>query len=190
MASYRECVAAAAEFLALDGMASALREKRENELSESEKSELKLLIGCAGFVANEIATQYFPLIAAENVKAVNGFIAYGSLKKSYADIVCVKVRGVKKRFGRSPLGVTLTEPYSGEAEITYSYAPAAVELDGMTEWQTEKLGARVFGYGIACEYCIINGMSEAVMWDKRYKDALSAAGRGKREIILKPRRWI
>lgn len=191
MASYRECIAVAAEFLNMTEIAAALRENSESALSENDGKDLKLLIGCASLVASEIASRYFPLIATENVKVKNGFIAYESLKKKFSDIVCVKVSGVKKRFDVGVSGIKLLcAPFSGDAEVSYSYAPAAAEIGGETEWKSELLGARVFGYGIACEYCIINGMSEAVLWDKRYKDALSAAGRGKREMRVKPRRWI
>lgn len=34
---------------------------------------------------------------------------------------------------------------------------------------------RMLAYGVAAEYCIVEGMAEAVTWDKRYKDALAAA---------------
>ena len=190
MASYRDCIAAAAEFLRLDDVAAAVKSGKEDELIGGDKDELKLLISCAGFVANEVAAQYVPLYATETVYIKNGKIPFSALSRRCTEIVCVSVGGVKKRFKQTYDGVSLTENYSGKAEAEYNFVPAAPEIDGVLEWESEKLSPRVFGYGIACEYCIINGMSEAVMWDKRYKDALSSAVRQKREMRVKKRRWL
>ena len=53
----------------------------------------------------------------------------------------------------------------------------------------EKIDARVIGYGIAAEYCIINGLDDALLWDKRYKDALKRAARTVGERRVKRRVW-
>lgn len=190
MANYRECISAAAEFLGLGDMASALAAGTESELSESDKKELDLLVGCAGFVVHEIASEYIPLFKKESVAAKNGFVDFSRLEKTCLDVVCVRVGNVKKRFKPVRGGIEIFGGFSGSAEMEYSFAPATAEIDESLEWGDGKVSARLVGYGIACEYCIINGMSEAVMWDKRYKDALSAANRTKAEMRVKIRRWI
>ena len=80
-------------------------------------------------------------------------------------------------------------PKKGRYEVEYSYMPQSVGLDDEIPY-TERLGARAIGYGTACEYCIISGMTDdAVLWDKRYKDALHLAETGKTDKRVKPRRW-
>lgn len=50
------------------------------------------------------------------------------------------------------------------------------------------ISERVLAYGVAAEYCITEGIDEAVTWDKRYKDALAAAPKQSRTV--KPRKFI
>ena len=190
MVSYRDCLSAAAEFLRLDSVAGALRGGTQDELNESDKADLELLIFCAGFVTDEIAAEYVPLYRTETVAIKDGKIRVSALSEAVTDIVSVSVDGAKRRFGVLRDEIVLGEKKSGSASVTYCTVPQKVQLDGFLPWPGDTVSARIVGYGVACEYCIVNGMSEATLWDKRYKDALAAMRRTKREVRVKQRRWI
>ena len=70
----------------------------------------------------------------------------------------------------------------------YRYAPAAKTAEDDSEYGQGE--ARALALGTCCEYALSSGMyDEAVMWDKRYKDALAALCRT-RGGTLKGRRWV
>lgn len=178
----------AAMFLQLDAVCAALESESE-EYDGSVKDEIDRLVRCANLVIGEAASDYVPLIAREKLTAgEDGEISYSSLSKSIIDLYSVKnaygaTVPVKQYFDRMVL------PDPGEYEIEYGYMPDKIGLDGEIPY-TERLGARTIGYGIACEYCIISGMTDdAVLWDKRYKDALHLAETKKTEKRLRGRRW-
>ena len=190
MVSYRDCLSAAAEFLRLDSVAKALKDGTQDELNESDSADLELLLSCAGFVADEIAAEYIPLYRTETVSVKNGKIGISALGRTATDIVSVCVDGAKKRFAVLRDEIVLSDKKSGSASVTYCTVPQKPQIDGTLPWPGDSVSARIVGYGIACEYCIVNGMSEATLWDKRYKDALAATRRTRREMRVKKRRWI
>lgn len=53
----------------------------------------------------------------------------------------------------------------------------AAEFYGVSE--------RVLAYGVAAEYCVTEGLDEAVTWDARYKDGIAAAARPKTKIAAR-----
>ena len=178
----------AAMFLQLDAVCSALESESE-EYDETIKDEIDRLVRCANLIIGEAASDYVPLIVHERLTAdENGEIPYSALSKSIIDLYSVKNSAgasvpVRQYFDRMVL------PHAGEYEIEYGYMPGKIGLDGEIPF-TERLGARAIGYGIACEYCIISGMTDdAVLWDKRYKDALHLAETKKTEKRLPGRRW-
>ena len=84
--------------------------------------------------------------------------------------------------------ITLAAP--GKYTIEYSYAPGTLDVEDDSPY-SERVPARVLAYGAACEYCIISGMTdEAVLWDKRFKDALGIAALKKSEKRVPKRRWL
>lgn len=178
----------AAMFLQLDSVCTALEGESE-EYTGAVKDEIDRLVRCANLVVGEAASDYVPLITREKVTAdEDREIPYSMLKKSLIDIYSVKNRAgatvpVRQYFDRMVL------PCPGEYEVEYGYMPDTLKITDEIPY-TERLGARAIGYGIACEYCIISGMTDdAVLWDKRYKDALHLAETKKTEKRLRGRRW-
>lgn len=73
-------------------------------------------------------------------------------------------------------------------EVLYRYAPAAKTAKDESEYGQGE--ARALALGTCCEYALASGLyDEAVLWDKRYKDALAALCRA-RGGTLKARRWV
>ena len=67
-----------------------------------------------------------------------------------------------------------------ETKTQYGFYDDPPEFCGITP--------RVLAYGVAAEYCITEGIDEAVTWDKRYKDGIAAAKRSPKSI--KSRRFL
>ena len=58
--------------------------------------------------------------------------------------------------------------------VEYEYAPDKVGLDDEICYMEKDVPVRVIAYGVAAEYCITEGdFDQAVMWHKRYTDAIS-----------------
>lgn len=177
----------AAMFLQLDAVCTAL-ESASTSYTGATKAEIDRLVRCANLVIGETASDYLPLKTRETVTTDDGEIEYSKLTKSIIDVYSVKDEygrtvPVREYFDR------ILVPKKGRYEVEYSYMPQSVGLDDEIPY-TERLGARAIGYGTACEYCIISGMTDdAVLWDKRYKDALHLAETGKTDKRVKPRRW-
>ncbi len=185
----KEAVYYAAMFMQLDNVCAAL-ENSGGETDEETEKEIDRLVRCANLVLNEAASDYLPLKTTETVRAGDGlFVKYTELSKPIIDLFSVTDKSgrnvkIKQYFDR------MIFPYEGEFDVTYSYAPAPVKLDDELPY-TERLGARAVAYGTASEYAIISGMTdEAVLWDKRFKDALGLSSAVKRELRLPKRRWL
>lgn len=184
----RECVSNAALFLQLDDVSAALDDGEETSIGEDTQKIIELLVKCGNLVLSEVAADFLPLKKIDKIISKNGQIAYGDLSKKAVDIFAVKLKGKNMSFRTfyDCIAVRL----DGEYTVEYSYEPAKLVLSGESDYACGRLSARTVGYGIACEYCIINGMTdEALLWDKRYKDSLTLSASPKNERRVKARRW-
>ncbi len=183
----KEAVYYAAMFMQLDNVCAAI--ESGGEADEETAKETDRLIRCANLVLNEAASDYLPLKVTERVSSSGLAVKYTDLNKPIIDLLAVTDKSgknvpIKQYYDR------ITLPYEGEFDVTYSYAPETVGLEDELPY-TERLGARALAYGTAGEYAIISGMTdEAVLWDKRFKDALGLASAVKREMKLPKRRWL
>ena len=79
----------------------------------------------------------------------------------------------------------------GSFEVCYSYIPTDKDFFDDLDFCGTKASDRVFAYGTAAEYCLVTGnYDEALMWERRYKDALMVATRKATSVILPRRRWV
>ena len=176
----------AAMFLQLEDVTEAL--ESDSEYIGETADEIDRLTRCANLVLSETAADYMPLKTREEIYCENGEMLFTQLSKPVIDVFSVSsAAGVtvpfKQYFDR------LILPKEGSYTVEYGYAPEKLALDDPLPY-TERVSARVIAYGTACEYCIISGMTdEAVLWDKRYKDALHLAAIQKSEKRVAKRRW-
>lgn len=81
--------------------------------------------------------------------------------------------------------LVVSEIHDEYRRTEYPETPVASSIED-AEAKFFGISPRVLAYGIAAEYCIIEGLDEAETWDGRYKSGLSLAARPK--IKIKARR--
>lgn len=145
---------------------------------------LRLLRGY-NLAESETALVYRPLRLWEKLASTDGKIAYSAFSSRPVNVEKVTKRG--EEIGFTLLADAL-KTAAGEVEVLYSYAPAAKTEESDSEYGDGE--ARALALGTCCEYALASGLyDEAVVWDKRYKDALAALCRA-RGGVLKGRRWV
>ena len=154
----------------------------------SGKETVDNLLRCFDTVENELALDYFPLYAEEEVETDTGCVYYSELSRS-----AVRVVKVEDGWGNDVpfrLFPEYLKTQGGRIKIRYSYAPVKKTLQGCSDYRTQ-VSARLFSYGMAAEYCLSQGLfEEAAVWNKKYKDAIGMAYRNNPCKILQSRRWI
>jgi hypothetical protein len=149
--------------LGLDGVRDYISGGEQNEPDMSGDTEM--LADCANFVISEVAAEYIPVYKTESVTPINGMIEYAQLSERIIGIKDVTCGGQKARFGYGFDGINVDS--ASAHEVTYAFAPLEGTLESVLPWKGGKPAVRTLGYGIAAEYCLINGMfDEAAMWDK------------------------
>jgi len=137
-------------------------------------------------VVHEIVTEFFPLRIKKVINIAGGSFDLKELNEQVAHVFSVRKGGVSFRF-RTRFDRVETNA-EGECEIEFSYLPVLSSMDTVIPIFA-KINERIIGYGVAAEYCLINGLSDALLWDKRYKDALRKTLLPKGEQRLRKRAW-
>ncbi len=172
----------ACSLLELNSLAEELEGISEN--SSVLSADLAAMRLCAEMVVNEVAGEYFGL-TDEFKTYTDGSIEFSKFPKQVFSVLGVYLNGVPVKF--KLLGEKLiTTP--GNIKIKYTYTYEALKITSEVEFPEGF--SRILGYGIAAEYCLIKNMfDEAVMWDKKYRDAVRSASSGRRRDIAR-RRWM
>ena len=156
------------------------------ESTECENAEV--LLDCFNEVENELALDYFPLVAEEVKTSGNGQFGYSAFENSVVRVLKV----ADERGELIPFKVyaryMATQP--GKVVVTYTYSP---KVKGLEEESEQALGVseRLFSYGVAAAFATVKGLyEEGAVWDKKYKDAIACAGRAIRSKRLRGRVWV
>jgi hypothetical protein len=171
----KDCIEAAAGYLGIENI--------EEKLQGSEGNAFLQIARC---IVSEIVSDYYPLRVSEELESESGELFFRDFEKDPIDIYFVRKEGISVPFRTF---FDRIETASGRVQVEYSFLPYIEGIDSDLPF-SERVSARVVGYGIAAEYCIINGMDEAVIYDKRYRDALRRAAIVKGEKRLAARNWI
>ncbi len=156
---------------------------------EDGKTETDVLLKCFNLVENELALEYFPLLCEDEVESDTGKIDYYALSNQVVRVI--KVADCYGNEAAFKLFPEYIKTAAGKVKITYSYTPKQKFLDDEGSYITAKVSVRMMAYGIAAEYCLACGLyEEAAVWDKKYKDCISAAYKGCTSRVLKSRRWV
>jgi hypothetical protein len=76
-----------------------------------------------------------------------------------------------------------------KVRILYTYTPIEKGVADECEYDI-RVSPRLLMYGTLAEYLTAAGLfEEAAVWDKKYKDALTAAYRGATTKVVHSRRW-
>ena len=156
--------------------------------TEEGKKDAELLLECFNRVENELALDYLPLIAEQELSSLSGDVMYAQLSKPAVRILCVEdEEGNCLKYRLFP---DRLKTQAGGLKVIYAYSPAEKSFDGVSDYQTVA-SERLFVYGMAAEYALAQGELEAAsVWDKKYKEAIEAAYRLPSAKRLRLRRWI
>ena len=147
-----------------------------------------LLVKCFNRVENELALDYLPLLAEDEVISSTGAVAYKDLSYPAVRVLCVEdEKGDSAQYTLFP---DRLETQMGKVKIIYSYTPEEKGVEGESDYQTA-VSERLFVYGMAAEYLLAEGeLQAASVWDKKYKEAIAAAYRIRPVKRLRSRRWV
>jgi len=149
-----------------------------------------MLIDCANLVCNEICSEYFLLKYTETILPLSNKVQFENLERDIFQVVSVSTENGKPlKFAIFPLCFEILDKFAGNIVIEYNYIPAEItDLNDVLELDS-RVTARVFAYGIASEFHLLNGnYDEALMYDKKFRDALLAIS-PKRNIKVTARNW-
>ncbi len=157
------------------------------EQSEVGERDVATLLNCFQTVESDLALNYLPLVAEEELVSPTGQVPYATLGENAIRILCVEDEwGNSVKYERFPEYI---KTQAGKLRVTYAYAPSAKTISGESDYKTE-VTKGLFAYGVAAEYALAVGELEAAKaWDKKYKDAVKAAHRARPCKTLRSRRW-
>ena len=188
----KEVITLAAGCLSRDDLISAL-DKSEEELSEDEKLELDALLRAYNFVENEVALDYCPLKREETIEVKENKIYYTELAQVPVNIRKVVGGGYLQRFAAYPAYILMSDGWLGRVSVVYDCIPSTKNsFDEESEFSRETgISARLLAYGVAAQYCLVNGESgRAALWDKKFRDSLRAKNLLRRTVSVRSRRWV
>ena len=150
--------------------------------------ELGLLVRCVNLAAKEIACDYLPLTHTQKIVCTDGVVPYAVFEKPLLEIKSWKnLKGAGMSYFTFSDRV---EVRPGEYEVSYTFVPENKEFFDELDFGGTKITDRVLAYGAAAEFCLISGLyDDALIWERRYKDALTVAARRTETTFLPRRRW-
>lgn len=133
---------------------------------------VNLLTGLLNLVISELAGTFIPMIKQESVQTSDGKIFYADLSER-----AVKIIGVYNQNGNDIDFVKTAEFIKvnpGTVIVDYEYIPPNYGIDDTIGYTEKEVTSSVLSFGLSAEYAISLGdFDQAVMWHKRYVDAIS-----------------
>lgn len=153
-----------------------------------EKETINTLLCCYNAVEDELARHYLPLTKKDCLTSTNGEYPFTSFSRIPVNIRQVTADGKKVKFSCGALGIKTDEK---SIAVEYYYAPEKKAVNDYTECAAEA-GEQLIAYGMAAEYCFINGEADlAAGFENKYRQAVDAAQSKLRcRSALPPRRWV
>lgn len=159
----------------------------DSEFSTREQEKLNLMVSCFNLVNQEIASDYLPFLTKEEIDVKDSILNFSDLDKTI-----INVYEVKNAFGICLKYQVFSDciQINGKAKsIVYSYLPEEKTLDSQLD-MINGLNKRVYAYGVASEFLLIDGMSDdAEVWEDRFKQSLFVLSRKRGEHVLPKRSW-
>jgi hypothetical protein len=179
----KEIMIAAAKLLGIEQEITAYCNGQSEACEDAE-----ILLDCFQEIESEIALDYLPLIVEEEKSSVNGQYGYSTFENQVVRIIRVSDEWGNSLPFKLYARYMTTQP--GKIKVTYTYSPKKKGLTDSSDF-TIGVSERVFAYGIAAAYSIVKGLyEEGEVWDKKYKNSLSAAVREMRSKTMKGRVWV
>jgi hypothetical protein len=151
----------------------------------TEQSEL--FLQCFNLVENELALDYLPLYAEDELETKTGVVNYALLQNS-----AVRILRVENEAGEAvkfDLYAEYLKTEPGVVKVQYTYTPKKKKVADESDF-TLQASERLLSYGVASEYALATGrFEEAAVWEKKYKEAINAAYALRPAKKLRSRRW-
>lgn len=148
----------------------------------------EVLLQCYNVVENELALDYLPLTAEEEVYTLTGAVEFSAFSRRAVRILSVTDENGEKVKYR--MFAQYLKAQAGDLKITYIYEPNEKTIEDECEC-APAVSTRMLAYGMAAEYCLRMGMyEEADVWSKKYKDAIEAAYKATPCKRVSSRRWV
>ena len=173
----KEVIKSACESIGLDDVLSHIDDL---EISSAIQSKIDGLIAHFNRVQEEIASEFIDVVANESIVA-DGEISFSNLDNQILDVIYIRNNdGKKVNFICYPDKVT----FDGTSkEILYTFVPD--ELDQITDDIVFLVPKRVYGYGIAREYFIKEGLSDkAQIFEEKFKNSINLLLQKDKKIAL------
>lgn len=183
----RDIIKLVCEFVGERELLAKLKSE-QTQLTSREQEKLDIMVDCFNLVNQEIASDYLPFLTKEVIDIDNSILNFSELKKVVVNIYEIKNRfGINLKFKSFPSYVEI----KGHAkQIVYSFLPADLVFEDEVE-VFNGLSARVYAYGVASEFLLIDGLSEdAEIWEERFKESLFMLSRKRGEHRLLERSWF
>lgn len=159
-----------------------------SSLTEREQEKLNIMTNCFNLINQEIASDYLPFLTKEEIVVDKSTIDFLDLSKRV-----VNVYEIRDKFGKNLRFRNFSnyiEVFGKAKTIVYSYLPNNFAVEDEVEMYNG-LSARVYAYGVASEYLLVDGLSEdAAIWENRFKDSLFVLSRKRGEHLMPKRRWF
>ena len=180
----KEVVSLAAEFV---GVGDVLQAHFSAASEEGEVIENKLL-QCFHVVENEVAIDFLPLIAEDEINSSTGVILFSELTKKAVRIL--KVMDESGEAVKCEVHPQYVKTLPGRLTVRYAYAPEQKTLTKEVEAHSSA-SVRLLAYGVASAYCLNEGLyEEGAVWEKKYKQAVLAAYKASPAKVMRSRRWV
>ena len=134
---------------------------------------IETLLHCYNLVENELAVDYFPLLAMDKVYIKENKIKYIDLKKQVRRILKVQdYQNDEVKYNILPEYLELAKNYNGHLFfVKYHYIPEEKTIEDNCEYDNRMKQA--LKYGVCAEHCIMQGdFQSASIFDDKYKSEI------------------
>ena len=177
-----EVLSLACSFLGLND----LQEKLQGKIEQESDERLISLLKCLNIAYSEVFTNYIPSFQTEEVVTKSGEIAFSLFSNKVGGVVSVKDEcGKKLKFTLSSNKIITSQD---KVYVTYIIKPNSLNFNGEVDLM---LPDNILAYGTAREYLLMEGLSdEAIVYEERFKQTISAYIRRGSTHILPKRLWL
>lgn len=149
------------------------------------------LLFCLNEVLSELASDYFPQIIEEEYELQGGKIYFDELSENILKLHSVK--NLRNEYLKFSLNTQSATVGTGQRKVLVRYSYLLQPLtsySGVIQFEALGVTPRLIALGVATEYCLYKGkLSEATMFDARYRDAIKSALTPAKSLCIKPRIW-
>ncbi len=182
----KDVIISALNILGRSGLAASLADG--DELTAEERETVDTLLYCFNATEDEVARNYMPLFAREELSSPDGEYFYASFINPPVKIKRVTAAGAAAEYELFPQYMAVN---AKKITVEYEYAPSKKRLEGSSDFGGE-VGEYLLALGAASEYCLINGeIEEAELWENKYRREIDRAQRKLPSCgSVPPRRWV